>query len=186
MDTKKPFVIAVSSVSGGGKTTVVNKLSQELISSKVLFFDDYDFIQPDNICEWVDSGANYNEWELTPMVQDLSRLLSEESDSLKFILLDYPFARVQSQMREYIDLTIFIDTPLDIAMARRILRDYPNDRLQEVFNDMELYLSRSRNAYMEMLNTIKPNCDVVIDGKLSLIEIVKEILKEIRNKRMVN
>ena len=40
---KRPIVIAVAAVSGGGKTTVVNELKRKLNLSQVIYFDDYDF-----------------------------------------------------------------------------------------------------------------------------------------------
>lgn len=58
------------------------------------------------------------------MINQLCFLLSDSLQSLDCILLDYPFAYIHSEMREDIDFTIFIDTPLDIAIGRRILRDF--------------------------------------------------------------
>ena len=42
--------------------------------------------------------------------------------------------------------------------------------------DMRLYLKYARIAYEEMLNTILPNSDYVIDGSMQSIEIVKQII----------
>ena len=39
-----------------------------------------------------------------------------------------------------------------------------------------LYLKYARIAYEEMLNTILPNSDYVIDGSMQSIEIVKQII----------
>lgn len=63
-----------------------------------------------------------------------------------YILLDYPFAKMHSGMQEYIDYTIFIDTPLDIAMARRILRDFKETSIDHLLNDMSNYLTHGRIA----------------------------------------
>lgn len=84
-------------------------------------------------------------------------------------------------MNEYIDLTIFIDTPLDVAMARRILRDFKNSNAEEIKIDMQSYLSGAREAYLAMLSTVKPNSDVVIDGTQGKEEIVESVIQIIRN-----
>ncbi|CAM5561679.1 hypothetical protein SAFG77S_13485 [Streptomyces afghaniensis] len=63
---KTPFVIAISAVSGGGKTTITKLLNQELHNSKVLFFDQYDFNGPDDIINWVDNGGDANDWDVNP------------------------------------------------------------------------------------------------------------------------
>jgi uridine kinase len=46
-EVRKPMVIAIASISGGGKTTVVEKLNEKLTNSKVLFFYDYDLEGPE-------------------------------------------------------------------------------------------------------------------------------------------
>jgi len=147
--------------------------------SKALFFDDYEFDGPDDICDWVERGANYNEWKLTPLINDLYSLLSDPLQSLDYIILDYPFAYIHSEMCKYIDFTIFIDAPLDIAMARRILRDFKGTSIDLVRNDLNNYLSHGRVAYLEMLNTVKPNCDIIIDGSLQINVIVNQIYERI-------
>ena len=53
------FVVAVSSASGGGKTTLVTKAGQLLGATK-LFFDDYAGVSeyPQDMKKWVDDGAD--------------------------------------------------------------------------------------------------------------------------------
>lgn len=53
---KKPLVIAIAAVSGGGKTTIATHLNERLHHSKILYFDDYDFEGPDDIIDWVDKN----------------------------------------------------------------------------------------------------------------------------------
>jgi len=85
-------------------------------------------------------------------------------------------------MREYIDLTIFIDTPLDIAMARRILRDFKEDSSDNIRKDLEIYLSHGRLGYLEALNSIKPNSNFIIDVSLSVDVIVHQIYEMINRR----
>ena len=40
-----------------------------------------------------------------------------------YVVADAPLGRAHSDSGRFIDLMVFIDTPLDIAMARRTLRD---------------------------------------------------------------
>lgn len=180
MNINKPFVIAIAAVSGGGKTTVTNQLNEMLPCSKALYFDDYEFSGPSDICNWVEMGADYNEWILTPMINDLNFLLSDKTQSLSYILLDYPFAYKNHEMAKFIDYTIFIDTPLDIAMARRILRDFKDASIDNVQGNMNFYLSHGRMVYLEALTTIKPNSDLLIDGSLPIDIIVNKIYKKIK------
>lgn len=176
---KLPLVIAIAGVSGGGKTTIAKYLNERLHNSKTLFFDDYDFDVPNDIIDWVDKGANYDEWNLAPLIRDLKRLLSEPLD---YIVLDFPFAYKHSKTSKLIDLTVFIDTPLDIAMARRVIRDFRNSSNESILIEMENYISQGRRGYLEMLKTIKPNSDIIVDGTLSVSKIRDKIYEVISSR----
>lgn len=173
---KKPLVIAIAAVSGGGKTTIGKHLNEKLQNSKTLFFDEYDFDGPDDIIDWVDNGANYDDWNLTPLIRDLETLLTEPLD---YIVLDFPFAYKHSKTSKFIDSAVFIDTPLDIAMARRVTRDFKNNSVENILIDMKNYISQGRRGYLEMLKTIKPNCDIIVDGTLPISDIVSIIAQSL-------
>ncbi|MDG5471234.1 hypothetical protein P6709_05700 [Jeotgalibacillus sp. ET6] len=175
---KKPYIIAIAGVSGGGKTAAAKQLASKLPRSMVLFFDDYDFEGPENIIEWVDKGADCNEWNLDPLIQDIKNRTREAFD---YLILDYPFAYKHYRTSEWIDCTVFIDTPLDVAMARRIIRDFSSRSAKDILHDMENYLTQGRRGYEEMLKTIKPDSDIIVDGKQSLSNITDELYERILN-----
>ena len=75
--------------------------------------------------------------------------------------------------------SIYIDTPIDIAMARRILRDYNEKTIIRIFEDLEHYLKRGRNVYLFKYKEIKNEADLIIDGTLSVKEIVEKIYEKI-------
>ena len=172
---KRAVIIVVAGVTAGGKTTTINELKKKIKNSKSLHFDDYDFEgEVDDFHQWVMDGADYNVWNLEPLKKDILKLIKD--NEAKYILLDYPFAYKNDLIKPFIDCTIFIDTPLDIAMARRVLRDMHNATGDEIREDMSFYLKYARIAYEEMLNSILPNSDYVIDGSMQLDEIVKQIM----------
>lgn len=171
----KPYVIAVAAVSGGGKTSVVTALKERLPNAAALYFDDYDFQWPGSFAEWMERGADYNEWKLRPLADDL-KLLLDGAERPDYILLDYPFAYVHNELKSSIDYAIFIDTPLDVAMARRIIRDYRESSGMELASDMKGYLADGRKAYLQMLNVVLPSSDVSVDGTLPLNEITEILL----------
>ncbi|MGG2107131.1 hypothetical protein [Lysinibacillus pakistanensis] len=166
---KKPLIIAIAAVSGGGKTTISTHLNERLKDSKILLFDEYDFDGPDDIIDWIDNGANYDEWNLAPLIRDIEALLTEPLD---YIVLDFPFAYKHFETSKFIDFAVFVDTPLDIAMARRVCRDFKNNSVENILMDMEGYISQGRRGYLEMLETVKPNSDIIVDGTLPVSEIV--------------
>lgn len=177
---KRPFVIAIASVSGGGKSTIVEKLNKELPNSKALYFDNYDLEGPEDIIDWLNRGNDYNEWNLTPFVSDFKKLISQ---SLDYIVLDFPFSYKHAQMYSFISFSVFVDTPLDIALARRVIRDFQDSPTEEIIGAMKHYNLNGRKAYLEMLSTIKPNADFIVDGSQSITVIVSLILEKLRLNR---
>ena len=169
-------IIAIAAVTAGGKTTIINAIKQQLKNVKSLHFDDYSFEgEVDDFYAWVMQGADYNVWDLSPLIKDICEIKSRsESD---YLLLDYPFAYCHKELSKYIDCAIFIDTPLDIAMVRRVLRDMKDASAEEIREDMEMYLKYARAAYVQMLKDVLPSSDYVIDGTKELEEKVEEIKK---------
>lgn len=73
-------------------------------------------------------------------------------------------------------MAFFIDTPLDIALARRILRDMGDASGNEIRNDLEGYLKYARLAFIQMQKDVLPSSDYVIDGTLSTELIAQKVI----------
>jgi uridine kinase len=130
----------------------------------------------------VEAGADYNAWELSPLITEIQLLLKDQT--LDYIVLDYPFAYLNDAVRDFIDLAFYIDTPLDIAMARRILRNEQKHTMHELQSDLKNYLARGRAAYLEMEKTVKANSDVIIQGDLPIDLIVERMIDELHKSSM--
>lgn len=183
---KKPFVISISGLSGSGKTAVTNALRAQLVNAAVISFDDYGdsvYLKRD-INDWSED-SNGDEWHTEPIAADVERLLNKQLD---YIVLDYPFGYGNRLVGQYINLAVYIDVPLDVALARRIIRDYTSRDKNTNVADVEevslagldkalrFYLSRSRATYARMPEMQKPTSDLVVDGTKTPEEIVDEIL----------
>lgn len=51
-------------------------------------------------------------------------------------------------MRSFIDLAVFIDTPLNIALAGRTKRDFATSSVENILTEMDNYVSRGRKGYI--------------------------------------
>lgn len=169
-------IIAISAVTAGGKTTVVNAVKDRLPRTASLHFDDYSFKgEVEDFSKWLSDGADVNVWDLSPLRSDIENII--QSGEYDYLLLDYPFAYQHSMIKNYLDRCIFIDTPLDIALARRVIRDLKNAAADEIRNEMYSYLQYARIVYVQMQKEHLSVCDNVIDGAKELEEIVKEIVE---------
>ena len=98
-------IIAVSAVTGGGKTTVVNEARFLLKRAAALYFDAYSFDgEVENYPKWQAEGADVNVWDLSPMKAEIDQLL--QSGKYEYLLLDYPFAYQHKMLRDYLDCCI--------------------------------------------------------------------------------
>lgn len=169
-------IIAVGAVTAGGKTTVVNAIKDRLPRTTSLHFDDYSFEgEVEDFSKWISEGVDVNVWDLSPLKADIERLI--RSGEYDYLLLDYPFAYQHQMLKDYLDCCIFIDTPLDIAMARRVLRDMKEAAADEIRNEMDIYLKYARTAYVQMLKDHLSASDYVIDGAKELEDIINEAME---------
>lgn len=169
-------IIAFGAVSAGGKTTVVNAIKDRLPRTVSLHFDDYSFEgEVEDFSKWVSEGADVHVWDLSPLRADIERII--RSGEYDYLLLDYPFAYQHQMINNYLDCCIFIDTPLDIAMARRVLRDMKEATADEIRNEMDTYLKCARIAYVQMLKDHLSTSDYVIDGAKELEDIINEAME---------
>ena len=182
----KPFIVAINAISGGGKTTITRELQKSLQENipkvKALYFDDRNYDSDSGIedtVEWIEAGADVNLFNLKRLADDIENLTKEDTE---IIVMDYPFGYRHKLIGPYIDYSVFIDTPLDIAMARRILREYDEKiitDIKDVLDDMKNYLERGRNAYLFGLDNVRKNADFLVDGSLTVDEIVRCIYEMI-------
>ena len=163
-------IIGISAVTGGGKTAVALRLTEVLEDAVALHFDDYD----DTNVHPVDLQRLVLLTEQTTMPTrprslpiTCGRLKAGRTHPLsdwerarvgpaKYVVADAPLGRAHSDSGRFIDLMVFIDTPLDVAMARRILRDIDRQKrtdsdeaLHYVKDELSGYLAQARPIYEE-------------------------------------
>lgn len=84
---------------------------------------------------------------------------------------------------------VFIDTPLDVAMARRVLRDIEravrwtaDEALRHVKGEPSGYEAQVRPIYEHFQERIRAGSDLIVDGTLSIDLIVERIRSEVRSR----
>ena len=193
-----PFIIGISAVTGGGKTTVTLRLTEVLEDAVALHFDDYDDtnVHPDDLQCWFAAGADYDAYKTPVFTRHLEALKADESirypagnallDPKRYIVADAPLGRAHTDSGRFIDLMVFIDTPLDVAMARRVLREIDREghrtadgALEYVKDELSGYLAQARPIYEEFQEQMRASSDMIVDGTLSIDAIVETIRREI-------
>jgi uridine kinase len=99
-----------------------------------------------------------------------------------YIVFDAPLGRKHTATGKYIDFLIYLNTPLDIALARRLLRDYSDKTNSVIIEELTVYLSTSRPLYV-MDYDRKEECDLIIDGSFPPDKQIKIILSALNEKK---
>ncbi len=181
-----PLIIGISGISGAGKSTLIKRLA-ETLQATTIFWDDYDEISqaPEDYVEWFYSSKDYNDWIYPKLVDSLQQLKNNETvvcpatkrnlTPTKYILFDAPLGYCHEATGKYIDFLICLDTPLDVALARRLIRDHKsNPNPQKMIQELEEYLSKSRPLFI--LSPEEKTADLIVDGSLALEEQEKQVL----------
>lgn len=79
-------------------------------------------------------------------------------------------------MKDYIDYVVYVDAPLDVTLARRIIRDMPNATGDEIREELELYVKYGRIAFLETPKQVLPSADCVVDGTKPVAESIEKIM----------
>ena len=187
-------IIGISAVTGGGKTAVALRLTEVLEDAVTLHFDDYDDtnVHPDDLQRWFADGADYDAYETPLFTGHLQALKAGCSirypiggaivGPAKYVVADAPLGRAHSDSGRFIDLMVFIDTPLDVALARRVLREIdregarmPDKATEYVQGELSGYLAQARPLYEEFQGRMRASSDVIVDGTLSIDDVVEKI-----------
>jgi len=189
-----PFIIGICGISGSGKSAVTHSLAKQLNHSPVISWDDFEPTSeyPSDYVEWYKNSKDYSAWKTPVLAETLKKLklgqIVKKSPATgqllkpeSFIIYDAPLGREHIETGKYIDFLIFLDTPLDIALIRRLKRDYldgHNFDIKSIKHELELYENAARPLFLDS-NSLKAGADLVIDATLPIQNIVKKICNTI-------
>jgi len=161
---KQTKVIALSGVSGAGKTSVINCLAKEF-NSPILLFDD--FVAPNtyplDMKAWLHDGADVSKIKSPRFTKALSELKTQCGSPMIFI--EEPFGRERAEIAHLIDYVIMLDIPMEVCLSRVIKRHltYSNDPTKSLSNYLRRYDDYLRDVYIRVSNQVRENSDLVLN-----------------------
>jgi uridine kinase len=199
-DKNCPYVIAISGKTGAGKSTLSQMMANQL-NATLISWDDYDDLsrEPDNFILWHQSGRDYAAFQRQALSKNLADLKSRKETVhpvfnrvlpiTQFIIFDAPLGRLHQQTGRFIDMMIHIETPLDVLLCRRLLRDFNNQtNTKDLLEEVKFYLEQSRPLYFD--KELKETADLVIDGMLpteqELICVMNYVTNHITSQVMIS
>lgn len=186
----KPLVVAISGNMGAGKTTLSRGLAQHY-NATYLGWDDFDGIStwPEDYIQWFENGRDYTAWDYPNLVSVLQTLKSEQPiqhpvlnnalNPTPLIIFDAPLGRSHTQTAAYIDFSFHISVPLDISLARWLIRNFKNNNKSkdQLIEELEFYLTKSRPLFFD--DDLKRSADYVLNGELTVDVLLLECIKVI-------
>lgn len=99
----------------------------------------------------------------------------------RIIVLEGILLFVEPELRDLMDIRIFMDTPLDICLTRRIKRDTV-ERKRTVDSILEQYLKTVRPMYFQFIEPSKRYADVIVpkggENRIA-IEMIQAKMREL-------
>ncbi len=200
------YVVAVAGPPGAGKTSLVSAMARNLTDATTIFFDSYETATErpmHEIVEWTRNGANFDDFVIPELSRGLEKLKSGESVAdpatgleikpRKYILFETPFGKAHADTARHIDLLVWIDVPLDVALARKIgdftrlflARQGGGDAMGYVSwlgNYVENYLVGIRDTLQVQRERVAAGADIVVDGLARLDAMAAQTAREIARK----
>ena len=206
---KKPLLIGISGGTGSGKTCFSKELISKIDTSSLIcisqdaYYKDLSHLTFKERCQI--NFDNPKSIDFKELRSDLNKLIDHHEinlpiydytthtrikDSINIkskaiIILEGIFALYDKKIRKLLDIKIFIDTPADIRVLRRVKRDI-NKRARSIESISKQYTETVRPMHEKYIEPTKSYADILVpDGgknKIALKIINSELLPIIEDK----
>ena len=185
MAKQKPLVIGIAGGPGSGKTTVSKEISKRLPADRVLILAE-DAYYNDNSALSMDERKkiNYdhpNAYDTDLLIEQLQDLLdgkaiemptynfnilSRAKDTIHvepadIIILEGILVLATEELREFMDIKLFVDSDDDIRFIRRLQRD-TQERGRSIDWIISQYLATVKPSYNQFVEPSKKYADIII------------------------
>ena len=200
----KVTIIGVAGGSGSGKSTLVKKLQEAFGAEDVsTLCHDYYYKEHSDMSYEQRTQLNYDHpqaFDTDMMVAHIRSLKNNETierpvysfvehnrtaervtvKPSKVIIIDGILIFANQELRDLMDIKVFVDTDADVRLARRILRDVCN-RGRSMESVIEQYLSTVKPMHEEFVEPSKRYADVIIpEGGFNSVA-VEMLIQSIRS-----
>ncbi len=164
-------VVGITGAPGAGKSTLAAALAQSLPDATALHMDGYDNMTRLPIAEvarWFRSGADIDAFAFPPLEAELARRKAAPGT----VLFETQFGRAHRATGQHIDFLIWLEAPLDLALARTLraalARGAPAGWLQGY---LDSYLGTVRELLEMQKARVAPAAVLVLDARGAPAEI---------------
>jgi len=181
---KRPLFIGIAGGSASGKTTVASKIGESYVNHVTIIRQDDYYNDQTNLTMEERVKTNYdhpNAFDFGLMERNLDDLMASKtirkpiydfskhnrSDQIEvveptsIIILEGLFALENAEIRDMMDIKIFVQTDDDIRFIRRLTRDV-NERGRTLDSVINQYINTVRPMHLQFINPTKRYADIII------------------------
>ena len=201
----KTIIIGISGPSASGKSLLANTIVDELGSNQVVIisedsyykdrphlsyeerckinYDHPDALDHDLLCQHLQQLENGETIQI-PIYDFTNHLRSDKTKPIgqhQIIVIEGILLFAEPELREMLDISIFMDTPLDICLIRRLQRDI-NERHRNLESVLEQYQDTVRPMYLQFIEPSKKYADIIVPrggANRIAIEVIQAKMREL-------
>ncbi|GHV97250.1 uridine kinase [Lactobacillus nasalidis] len=185
MSKQKPLVIGIAGGSGSGKTTVAKEISKRLPADRVLILTEDAYYNDNSALSMEErKQINYdhpNAYDTDLMIKQLKELLNGQAiemptynfnilsrakdtvhvEPADIIILEGILVLASEDLRQFMDIKLFVDADDDIRFIRRLERD-TKERGRSIDWIISQYLATVKPSYNQFVEPSKKYADIII------------------------
>lgn len=203
----KILIIGIAGASASGKSRLANTIASEIGSDRVVVISEDSYYKDRHDLPLAErEKINYDHpaaFDHALLVQHLERLQAGEQVEIPLydhaqhlrsketqvisqhtiIVLEGILLLNDAALREKMHIKIFIDTPLDICLVRRLRRDII-ERHRSIESVLSQYETTVRPMYLQFIEPSKRYADIIVprggENRIA-IEVIKAKMRELLN-----
>lgn len=191
----KPTIIGIAGGSGSGKTSVTRKIMESLKGHSIILLEQ-DYYYKDQSDKTMEERlqTNYDHpfaFDNDLLIEHLQQLINRETIDIptydyenhtrssktitvepkEVIIIEGIFALENDELRNLMDVKLYVDTDSDIRILRRLSRDI-KERGRSMDSVIEQYLSVVRTMHLQFIEPTKRFSDIIIpEGGENMVAI---------------
>ncbi len=205
LNKKNTIIIGISGASASGKSLLANTIVNELGSDKVVIISEDAYYKDHSDLPFEERAKiNYDHpdaFDHELLFQHLTLLQQRQGVNIpiynhslhireketrhisghSIIVLEGILLFVEQDLRELMDIRIFMETPLDICLIRRLKRDI-KERGRSLDSVLKQYEDTVRPMYLQFIDPSKRYADLIVPrggGNRIAIDMIKAKMREL-------